>query len=58
MDIRQLAEENHMEEIERQLMDLDSKIQFQCRKYGKCCKHQHTIFSPLETSSTSPESFK
>ena len=49
MDIRKLAEENHVEEIERQLMDLDSEFHFQCRKCGKCCTHQHTIlFSPRD----------
>ena len=49
MDIRKLAEENHVEEIERQLMDLDSEFRFKCRKCGKCCTHQHTIlFNPRD----------
>lgn len=43
MDIKKLAEEGRMEEIERQLMDLDSEFRFKCRKCGKCCKHQNTI---------------
>lgn len=43
MDIHKLAEEGRTEEIERQLMDLDSKFNFKCRKCGKCCKHQNTI---------------
>lgn len=43
MDIKKLATEGHMEEIERQLMDLDSEFRFKCRKCGKCCKHQNTI---------------
>ena len=33
----------YTEEIERQLMDLDSQFSFKCRKCGKCCKHQDTI---------------
>ena len=49
MDIRKLAEEGRTEEIKRQLMDLDSKFNFKCRKCGKCCKHQHTIlFTPRD----------
>ena len=49
MDIRKLAEEGRAEEIERQLMDLDSKFNFKCRKCGKCCKHQNTIlFNPRD----------
>ncbi len=43
MDIRKLVEEGRTEEIERQLMDLDSEFRFKCRKCGKCCKHQNTI---------------
>ena len=43
MDIRKLAEEGRMEEIEQQLMDLDSEFRFKCRRCGKCCKHQNTI---------------
>ena len=43
MDIRKLAAEGRTEEIERQLMDLDSEFRFKCRKCGKCCKHQNTI---------------
>ena len=43
MDIHKLAEEGCTEEIERQLMGLDSKFNFKCRKCGKCCKHQNTI---------------
>lgn len=43
MDIRKLAEEGCTEEIEQQLMDLDSEFRFKCRKCGKCCKHQNTI---------------
>lgn len=39
MDIRKLAEEGQVEEIKRQLMDLDSKFRFKCRKCGKCCRH-------------------
>ena len=47
MDIRKLAEEGRTEEIEQQLMDLDSEFRFKCRKCGKCCKHQDTIlFNP------------
>ena len=49
MDIRKLAAEGRTEEIERQLMDLDSQFSFKCRKCGKCCKHQDTIlFSPRD----------
>ena len=49
MDIRKLAEEGQVEEIKRQLMDLDSKFRFKCRKCGKCCRHQHTIlFTPRD----------
>ena len=49
MDIRKLAEEGQVEEIKRQLMDLDSEFRFKCRKCGKCCKHQHTIlFTPRD----------
>jgi len=43
MDIRKLAEEGRTEEIERQLMDLDSQFNFKCRKCGKCCKHQNMV---------------
>ncbi len=43
MDIKKLAAEGRTEEIEQQLMDLDSKFNFKCRKCGKCCKHQDTI---------------
>ena len=43
MDIQKLAAEGRTEEIERQLLDLDSKFSFKCRKCGKCCKHQDTI---------------
>ena len=43
MDIKKLAAEGRTEEIERQLLDLDSKFNFKCRKCGKCCKHQDTI---------------
>ena len=47
MDIRKLAAEGRTEEIEQQLMDLDSEFRFKCRKCGKCCKHQDTIlFNP------------
>ena len=35
MDIRKLAAEGRTEEIERQLMDLDSQFSFKCRKCGK-----------------------
>ena len=38
MDIRKLAEEGRTEDIERQLMDLDSEFRF---KYRKCCKYQN-----------------
>ena len=49
MDIRKLAEEGCTEEIEQQLMDLDSEFRFKCRKCGKCCKHQDTIlFTPRD----------
>ena len=49
MDIRKLAEEGRTEEIEQQLMDLDSEFRFKCRKCGKCCKHQDTIlFTPRD----------
>ena len=49
MDIRKLAVEGRTEEIERQLMDLDSEFRFKCRKCGKCCKHQDTIlFTPRD----------
>ena len=38
-----------MKELERQLMDLDSKFNFRCRKYSKCCEHQNTIlFNPKD----------
>lgn len=43
MDIRKLAEEGRMEEIQQQLMDLDAEFRFKCRKCGKCCTHQDTI---------------
>ena len=43
MDICKLAAEGRTEEIERQLMNLDSEFRFKCRKCGKCCKHQNTI---------------
>ena len=43
MDIRKLAAEGRTEEIERQLMDLDSEFRFKCRRCGKCCKRQNTI---------------
>lgn len=49
MDIKKLAEEGSMEEIERQLMDLGGEFRFKCRKCGKCCKHQNTIlFNPRD----------
>ena len=49
MDIRKLAEEGRTEEIEQQLMELDSEFRFKCRKCGKCCKHQDTIlFTPRD----------
>lgn len=49
MDIRKLVEEGRTEEIEQQLMDLDSEFRFKCRKCGKCCKHQDTIlFTPRD----------
>lgn len=43
MDIKKLAAEGRIEEIERQLLDLNSQFSFKCRKCGKCCKHQNTI---------------
>ena len=43
MDIRKLVAEGQTEEIERQLMDLDSQFNFECQKCGKCCTHQNTI---------------
>ena len=43
MDIQKLAEDGNTKEFEQQLMDLDSKFNFKCRKCGKCCKHQNTI---------------
>ncbi len=43
MDVQKLAEDGNTKEFERQLMDLDSKFNFKCRKCGKCCKHQNTI---------------
>lgn len=49
MDIEKLASEGRMEEIQQQLMDLDSEFSFKCRKCGKCCKHQNTIlFNPRD----------
>ena len=49
MDIRKLAAEGRTEEIERQLMDLDSQFTFECRKCGKCCEHQNMIlFNPRD----------
>ena len=49
MDIERLAREGRMKELERQLMDLDSKFNFRCRKYSKCCEHQNTIlFNPKD----------
>ena len=43
MDIRKLVAEGHTEEIERQLLDLDSQFSFSCQKCGKCCEHQNSI---------------
>ena len=37
------------EQLEQQLMDLDSTFKFKCRRCGKCCKNQNTIlFSPWD----------
>ena len=35
MDIQKLAAEGRTEEIQQQLLDLDSKFNFKCRKCGK-----------------------
>ena len=32
-----------MEELEKNLLDLDSEFRFKCRRCGKCCKNQDTI---------------
>lgn len=38
-----------IEQLEQQLMDLDSTFKFKCRRCGKCCKNQDTIlFSPWD----------
>ncbi len=44
MDIRKMIENGTTsEEIESQLLTLDSEFRFKCRKCGKCCKNQDTI---------------
>ena len=44
MDIRKIMNgEATMEELNSQLLDLDSEFRFKCRRCGKCCKHQNTI---------------
>jgi len=49
MNLQKLAAECRVEEIERQLMNLDSVFRFKCHKCGKCCRHQNTIlFNPRD----------
>lgn len=47
MDIQKLMESGNplenMEELEKNLLDLDSEFHFKCRRCGKCCKNQDTI---------------
>ena len=47
MDIQKLMESDNgqevMEELEKNLLDLDSEFRFKCRRCGKCCKNQDTI---------------
>ena len=44
MDIRKKVEQGMSpEEIEKDLLDLDSQFRFKCRRCGKCCKNQDTI---------------
>lgn len=46
MDIQKLIQDNDqdaMDELEKNLLDLDSEFRFKCRRCGKCCKNQNTI---------------
>lgn len=46
MDIHkmmQAGDDLNMEELEKNLLDLDSEFHFKCRRCGKCCKNQDTI---------------
>ncbi len=47
MDIQKLMQseisQESMEELEKNLLDLDSEFRFKCRRCGKCCKNQDTI---------------
>lgn len=44
MDIRKQIEQGMSpEELEKNLLDLDSEFRFKCRRCGKCCKNQDTI---------------
>lgn len=46
MDIHKLMQSGddlNMEELEKNLLDLDSEFRFKCRRCGKCCKNQDTI---------------
>lgn len=44
MDIQKMMETGEgAEELEQNLLDLDSEFRFKCRRCGKCCKNQDTI---------------
>lgn len=46
MDIHKMMQAGgdlNMEELEKNLLDLDSEFHFKCRRCGKCCKNQDTI---------------
>lgn len=46
MDIHKLLKSGgdlDMDELEKNLLDLDSEFRFKCRRCGKCCKDQDTI---------------
>ena len=50
MDVQKLLQEGYSsQEIEQQLLTLDSTFRFKCRRCGKCCKNQDTIiFNPRD----------
>ena len=50
MDIWKMMQTGEgIEQLEQQLMNLDSTFKFKCRRCGKCCKNQDTIlFSPWD----------
>ena len=44
MDLQKLMQTGEgVEDLEKNLLNLDSEFRFKCRRCGKCCQHQDTI---------------